>query len=165
VNEWHELRTAALIVVWVTVAGGLVLALVWLRHGGARAVGPEDQIMSEAGNVVQSKNGKVTSFSSAHVGMHGLLALLTALLATYGLVRQDDRGGGYLAILGAVIITGIPGGLMFWKWHAGHRPAVRGVRVAAMDRAEDHLPRPVVYLHGLLAFAFVVLLVVLLAVD
>jgi hypothetical protein len=53
----------------------------------------------------------------------------------------------------------IPGWVMFWKWHAGTRPTVRGVRAASLDRVEDHLARGVVLLHGVLAFGVVVPLV------
>jgi uncharacterized iron-regulated membrane protein len=164
-NDWDELRTVALIAVWLTVAGGLTLAALWLKSGGARAIGPEDEIMSEAGAAVGPKNGKVTSFSSAQVGIHGVLALMTAILATHALTRHDDRGSGYVAVLIAIAVTAIPGLLMFWKWRTGARPKVRNAAAASRARAEDHLPRPVVYLHGLLAISFAALLVALVVLD
>jgi hypothetical protein len=165
VNDWQGLRTIVLILVWLTVVVGLTLVLVWVKFGGGRAVGPEDQILSEVGGVVQTQSDRTTSFSSAQLGIHALLALLTASLATYCLTRADDRGGGYVAVMGAVIVTGIPGTLMFWKWRTGTRPTVRDVSVAPSERVEDHLPRPLVFLHGLLALAIFVLFAGLLIVD
>jgi len=48
-DAWEGLRTAAIVVVWVTVGGGLLLAVLWVARGGGRAIGPEDQIMAESG--------------------------------------------------------------------------------------------------------------------
>jgi hypothetical protein len=149
-EEWQALRTLAMIAVWLTVVVGLLMGAVWLKFGGARAVGQEDQITSEAGGRVGTKNGTTTSFSSAQVGIHALLALLTASLATYALSHSADREDGYLAVLGCVAVTGIPGTVMFWKWRTGTRPSVRNLDVAPRERVEDHLPRPLVLLHGLL---------------
>jgi hypothetical protein len=162
-NEWPALRVVALIVVWLTVAGGITLAVTWLRHGGARAVGPESGIVSEAAAADRAKI--VTSFSSAQVGIHGLLGLLTAALATYALLRADDRGGGYVAVLGAILVTAIPGTLMYLKWHRGARPRVRRTGVGSAERVEDHLPAIVVFGHGLMALTFLVLVAGLLLVD
>jgi len=164
-NDWLGLRIAALIVVWSTVVVGVVMAAIWLKAGGGRAVGPEEELLAEGGVAVRTRKRETTSFSVAQVGMHGVLALLTAGLATYALLRPDDRGGGYLAVLGAVLVTGVPGALMYWRWRTGARPRVGGSGSADSRRVEDHLPSGVVALHGLLVCGIVVLFVGLLAVD
>jgi hypothetical protein len=165
-DDWTGLRTAAIVVVWVTVAGGLTLATLWFVFGGGRSVGPEDEILAEQGAGVQSPARRVTSFSSAQVAMHGLLGLITAGLLTYAAVRESDRATGYVTVLVAIAVTAIPAVLMFRKWKSGQRPAISGVTEAASDRrVEDRLPRTVVYLHGLAAVSTVALVVILLVVD
>jgi hypothetical protein len=165
-DDWEGLRTAAIVLVWLTVGGGLLLATMWFAFGGARAVGPEDEIMSQAGTPPDPARRTTTSFSSAQVGMHGLLAVLTALLVTYGATLRDDRSGGYVALLGSLAVTAIPGVLMFWKWHTKKRPHVKGVAVGVgRPRVEDRLPKLVVYAHGLAAVATISIIVVLLVVD
>ena len=46
-DDWSGLRTAAVVVVWATVAGGLVLGSLWFVFGGGRSVGPEDETLAE----------------------------------------------------------------------------------------------------------------------
>ena len=164
-NDWQGLRIVALIAIWLTVGGGVVLATVWFKAGGARAAGPEDQIMSEAGAAVRSENGKTTSFSTAQVLGHALLALLTASLITYAVLRPDNRGGGYLVAICAIAVTAVPGVMMYWKWRTGIRPQFRTADVASAERVEDHLPKPVVVGHGLLAATVVTLLIALVILD
>ena len=167
-DDWSGLRTAAIVVVWATVAGGLALGTLWFVFGGGRSVGPEDETLAEQtehGSVVQATR-RITSFSTAQVGMHGLLGLITAGLLTYAAVRDSDRSTGYVTVLVAVAVTAIPAVLMFRKWRSGARPAISGVTDAASDRrVEDRLPSPVVYLHGLAAVSTVALVAILLAVD
>jgi len=164
VDDWSGLRTALVIVVWVTVMGGALMALLWTSFGGARALDPNDELMARAGVPLGEEGRKVTSFSSAQVGIHGLIGLLTASLITYAAVRGDDRGAGYLAALVALGVTAIPGTLMFLKWRAGFRPAVAGATVPDR-RVEDRLPRPVVFLHGLAAITTAAVVVALLVLD
>jgi hypothetical protein len=116
------------------------------------------------GHRLERDGRTITSFSSAQVGMHGFLALVTASLITYAAVRGDDRGPGYVAGLVALAIAAIPGTLMFCKWRSEDRPAVTGATVSDR-RVADHLPRPVVFLHGLAALATAAIIVALLAVD
>jgi hypothetical protein len=94
-----------------------------------------------------------------------LLGVLTASLATYALERPDHRGGGYVVVLLAVIVTAIPGTFMFRKWRGGTRPRVGGPDARSADRAEDHLPSLVVFGHGLLALTFVLLVAGLVLLD
>jgi len=164
VDDWSGLRTVLVIVVWVTVAGGALMAMLWTAFGGARALDPNDELLVQAGVPVDQRDRKVTSFTSAQVFMHGVIAILTASLITYAAVRGDDRDTGYIAGLVAVAVTAIPGILMFRKWRTGHRPAVAGASVPER-RVEDRLPKPVVYLHGLAAAATAGVLVALLLLD
>jgi hypothetical protein len=157
-NEWEGLRIAIVVAVWLTVAGGLLLALIWAIGGGTRAVGPEDEIMSVAGVEPDQPIRHQTSWSAANVGMHGMLGILTAALITYAAARDDAEG--YLAALAAIAITAVPGVLMYLRWHRGQRPRVRGVD--DRPRVEDRLPRPAVYGHGALVGVTAVLAVILL---
>src|SRR5215207_2427302 len=139
-DDWSGLRTAAVVVVWATVAGGLVLGTLWFVFGGGRSVGPEDETLAEQAEpdqgtqAVQSRTRRITSFSTAQVGMHGLLGLITAGLLTYAAVRNSDRSTGYVTVLVAIAVTAIPAVLMFRKWKSGARPAIAGVTDAATDR-------------------------------
>jgi hypothetical protein len=157
-NEWEALRVAIVAAAWLTVAVGLLLALIWAIAGGARAVGPEDELMSVAGVEPDRPIRHQTSWSAANVGMHGMLGILTAALITYAAARHDAEG--YLAALAAIAITAIPGGVMFLRWHRGQRPRVQGV--ADRRRVEDRLPRPAVYGHGAMVGITAVLAVILL---
>ena len=82
-DDWEGLRLAAVIVAWLTVAGGLILALTWLALGGGRAIGPEDELMAQAGVPVSRPERRRTALSSAQVGLHGLFGITTASLLTY----------------------------------------------------------------------------------
>jgi len=163
-DDWSGLRTALVIVVWVTVAGGVLMAILWTVFGGFKAVDPNDELMAEAGVPPDAKASQVTSFSSPQIGIHGLIALLTASLITYAALRNTDRDDGYLAGALALVVTAIPGTLMFRKWHRGDRPHVAGPAIGR-HRVEDRLPRPVVYLHGIAALTTAAIITVLLVVD
>lgn len=165
-NDWEGLRTAAAVVVWVTVGVGATMAVTWLVLGGRRAVGPDDELMSQAGVHIESRDRRYTAFSSAQIGIHGLLGVMTAALLTYALARDDDRSSGYWGVLVAIAITAVPGVLMFLKWRSRRRPSLAGGPASGHGpKVEDGLPRAVVFLHGLLAATVVVLVVVLLVVG
>ncbi|HZB42915.1 MAG TPA: hypothetical protein VE487_18215 [Ilumatobacter sp.] len=167
-DEWAGLRTAVVVVSWLTVLGGLTLAITWFVRGGGRAVGPEDEGLEDvAGQHARGRSNRaaVTSFSVAQVATHGLLGVLTAALVTYGAVRDSDRSTGYIAILAAIAVTAVPGIVMFRKWRTNTRPAVSTAVAPTSGRVEDHIPRAVVYGHGLGAAAIAGLVLVLLIVD
>jgi hypothetical protein len=166
VDEWEALRTIAVVVGWITVAGGLLMAIIWLALGGGRAIGPEDELMAQAGIPVTRRERRYTALSTAQVGMHGLFGLATAGLLTYAAARPDDRPSGYLAVLAVAAVTITIGLLMFRKWRSPRRPAIDGH--PAGDRGpkvEDRLPRAVVYGHGAAAAAVVILVIVLVVVE
>jgi hypothetical protein len=168
VDAWNALRGAAVVVVWLTVGGGLVLASLWLRSGGSRAVGPEDEELETVARHHarhSPRSDVVTSFSVAQVAGHGLLGVLTAALLTYAATRGTDRSTGYTAVLVAAAVTATPGIIMFRKWACRARPRVADAVAPNSGRVEDHLPRAVVYAHGIAAVATVALVVLLVIVD
>jgi hypothetical protein len=167
-EEWGGLRAAVVVVAWLTVLGGLTLAAAWFSRGGARAVGPEDEGLEPVARqhaLGRAGRAAVTSFSSAQVGVHGLLGVLTAALLTYAAARGSDRSTGYMTVLLAVAVTAIPGVVMFRKWLANARPQVAETVAPRSGRVEDQLPKAVVFAHGIGALTIVVLTVVLIIVD
>ena len=148
-----------MVVVWLTVVGGAILGLTYAGFGGFRAVGPDSVPRPAAAGPDRPR--RTTSFTAAQVVIHAMLGILTALLVTYGASLRDDRTPGYIALIMALLLTGIPGVAMFTKWRSGERPT----RTLDADRSEDHLPRLVVYLHGLGATATLLIIVVLLLAD
>ena len=162
-DDWRGLRIALIILAWATVAGGATLASLWSLRGGLRARGPEEDETPAAGAVAWT-DARVTSFTTAQVGVHGLLGVLTASLLTYA-VLQDDRRTGYLASLVALALTAVPGVLMFVKWRRRGRPERAAAGRTATERVEDRLPGPIVYLHGLAALTTAAIVAILLVVD
>jgi hypothetical protein len=162
-DDWRGLRIALVVVVWVTVGGGALLGTIWSVRGGHVARGAE-HAAAPGVRIPAGDDPRVTSFSSAQVGIHGLLGVLTAALVTYGAVRTSDRGSGYPALLVAIAITAIPGALMFLKWRRNRRTASRTVS-SDDEHVEDRLPAPVVYFHGVGALATAMLVVLLALAD
>ena len=162
-DDWRGLRIALVVVVWLTVGGGALLGTIWSLRGGHVARGAE-HAAAPGVSLPGGDDPRVTSFSSAQVGVHALLGVLTAAFVTYGAVRTSDRGSGYPALLLAIAITAIPGALMFLKWRRSRRTAARPV-VPDDERVEDRLPAPVVYLHGVGALTTAVLVVLLALAD
>jgi hypothetical protein len=160
-DGWEWLRTLLVVLVWVTVAGGALMATLWTAFGGFRAYGPADALLTDAGVDVTKDDQRETSFSSAQVFIHGLLGISTAGLVTYVAFGSDDRFSGYVAALVALVLTAAPGAAMFYKWRSGEMP--RGVRRAR--RVEDRFPRALVYLHGLGALSTLLAIVVLLLLE
>ena len=139
------------------------MASLWTAFGGTRAYGPEDELLADAGVAVGTERTRVTSFSTAQVGVHGLLGIGTAGLVTYAAVLDDDRATGYLAALVSIALTALPGLAMFLKWRATRRTP--RARRGEPTRVESRLPSPIVYGHGLAVLGTVASLVLLLFVD
>jgi hypothetical protein len=165
-NDWQGLRTIAVIVAWITVVGGALLDALWIGFGGVKSIGPEDELMAQAGVPVARSERRYTALSSAQVGMHGFFGIATAGLLTHAATRPDDRRAGYFAVLVVAAVTIFVGALMFRKWRSPRRPAVDGN--PAGDRGakvEDRLPRAAVFFNGAAAAAVVLLVDVLVAVE
>jgi hypothetical protein len=166
VDDWEGLRTVAVIAGWITVLGGLGLAVTWLVLGGGKAVGPDDELMAQSGVPARRSERRYTAFSSVQVGVHGLLRISTASLLTYAAARADDRSTGYAAVLVVAAVTAVPGLLMYRKWKSDRRPAIDGNPLGDRGpKVEDELPKAIVYLHGIAACTVVVLLAMLLVVE
>jgi hypothetical protein len=176
-DSWPVLRGAAAVVAWATVAGGLTMAVIWVAAGGLRAVKPDDELMSEAG-APRDPADKRTSLSPAVIGVHGFFGVAVAALVTYAaLLSGENRTGGYGIALVLIVVTGIPGLILYRNWKAGYRPATRADHTRAVgadarspaaassDRSEDRIPGVVVYLHGGAALLTLVLVAVLALVD
>jgi hypothetical protein len=165
-DDWIELRTIALVLVWVTVGGGLLMAGLWLSAGGPRALGPEDELGAKAGLPVRSDR-RITSFTTVQIGLHATAAVLTAILLTYAMTYEDgERRDAYLALIAALVVTAVPGVMMVRKWRSGLRPDVPVAETGApAERVEDRIPMVVVLAHGLAAAATLGLVVALLLLD
>ena len=145
---------AALIAWIVTAGGGFFLLSVWLRRGGMR--------QQAAGT---------TSFRPPLIFGHFLLAAVGLILwLVYVVTDADGLTWPTFAIL---VVVGLLGGTMFVRWlgvrgaattattppagagSAATSPA--GEQPSAEEPAERGLPVPVVALHGVLAVATVIL--------
>lgn len=179
-DDWEGLRTALVIVVWVTVGAGALLGTMWAAFGGVRALGPDDALPQtivadddpdatlspHRPGEVRRGGRELTTFGVAQVIAHATLGILTASLVTYGASVDDDRTGGYIALIVAVVITAMPGSRMFFTWMTGRRPNRAGRGGVRRDRrVEDRLPSPFVYFHGLGALSTLAITVLLLISD
>jgi hypothetical protein len=140
---------AALIAWIVTAGGGFFLLSVWLRRGGMR--------QQAAGT---------TSFRPALIFGHFLLAAVGLVLWLVYVVT--DAEGLKWPTFAILVVVGILGGTMFARWlgvrgsataraGAGAATASAGEPQSAEEPAERGLPVPIVALHGVLAVATVVL--------
>jgi hypothetical protein len=165
-DTWSGLRTALVIAVWVAVLGGVVMAAIWFGSGGSRAVGPDDEMMADAGVPIRTERRRVTGLTPAQVGMHGLLGILTAAVVTYAATFDGKRSDGYYFVVIALVVTAAPGLAMFLTWRSGRRPRLRrSDESTGTPRVEDRLPSPVVYFHGLAVVATLGIVIALLLVD
>jgi hypothetical protein len=162
-DDWEWLRTTVVVLAWVAVAGGTVLAALWVALGGLRAFGPEDQLLVQTGAAPERDRERETAFSSAGVGVHGLVGIGTAALITYA-ATNDDRTAGYVAGLIAVVLTAVPGVIMFLRWRE-REPRQPRVGRRRPPRVEHRLPASGVYAHGFFSALVAIGLVVLLIVD
>jgi hypothetical protein len=142
---------AALIAWIVTAGGGFFLLSVWLRRGGMR-----------------QQAGGTTSFRAGLIFGHFLLAAVGLVLwLAYVVTDAEGLKWPTFAIL---VVVGLLGGTMFMRWLGVRRAATAtagagagtatppaGEPRSAEEPAERGLPVPVVALHGVLAVATVVL--------
>jgi hypothetical protein len=130
--EW-----AALISWVVTAAGGLVLLVLWLRHGGMRQRAP----------------GEIRPFLI--LGHFALAATGLVLWIVY--VANDSSALAWIAFA-VLVAVALLGWTMFAIWYQRRQaPAVTEPVATPGTPAEQRFPVPVVALHGLLAVTTVVL--------
>jgi hypothetical protein len=125
---------AALITWIVTALGGFTLLSLWLRSGG-----------------LSQQESKTTSFRSGVIFGHFLFA--AAGLVLWIVYVVTDTGSLSWLSLAVLVVVALLGFAMFYRWLGVRRTAV----MAASAPAERSLPVPVVALHGVLAVATVVL--------
>jgi hypothetical protein len=160
-DDWEVWRVAIVVAAWLTVLGGLLMGSLWTMFGGARAAGPEDETLAVAGVDPHRRIERQTSFPVAVIFGHGLVGILTASFITWAASRNETDG--YIAVLVAILVTAVPGTVMYLRWKSGQRPRVRGAD--GRPRVEDRIPKPVVYGHGLMVGVTTLLAVVLLVVT
>ena len=130
--EW-----AALIGWVVTAAGGFVLLVLWLRHGGMR----------------QRARGEIRPFLI--LGHFALAATGLVLWIVY--VASDSDALAWIAFATLVVVA-LLGWTMFAIWYQRRQaPAVTEPIATPGTPAEQRFPVSIVALHGLLAVTTVVL--------
>lgn len=144
--EWAALIT------WVlTAGGGFVMLALWLKHGGMRqADAPADRIRPPR---------ILTHFALAATG----LVVWIVYLAT----DSDALAWAAFGLLAVVALLGFSM-LALWLRQRAREPAVAGAPAAGAgaardEPAEQRLPSAIVALHGVLAAATLVLVVLVAA--
>ena len=132
----------AALITWIITAGfGSFMLARWISHGGLRA-----------------GDNRATHFPPARVFAHFLLAAAGLVVWIVYLVT-DNSVLAWVAFADLVLVA-LLGGLLVMRWAKDGRAAMRaGSRsdAAAVDLAEQHIPRPPVLLHGVFAVSTVVL--------
>jgi hypothetical protein len=132
------------LVTWVlTAGGGFVMLALWLKHGG-----------------MQQSDRPGDRIRSARILSHFALAA-TGLVLWIVYVASDSQGVAWIAfaLLAVVALLGFSM-LAVWLRQRSHEPAFAGAGAAAArdaTPAEQHFPTAIVGLHGLLAAATLVL--------
>lgn len=135
---------AALVVWVVTAVGGFTLFGLWIARGALRAPA-----------------GEGTRLPPAAVFGHLLLAA-AGLVVWIVFIATDTTGVAWAAFV-ILIPVALLGFAMLLRWLAGRRrpvPASVGAAAAAVTPAEQRFPVPIVVLHGVLAVATVVLVLI-----
>src|SRR4051812_27191759 len=125
----------AALVTWVVTAGfGFFMLMRWLRHGGLRRDG------SAASHFPPAR-----VFTHFGLAAAGLVVWIVYLLTDAGVLA-------WVAFADLVLVAAL-GGLLVRRWAEDGRAAMRGSspQGAAVDLAEQHIPRTPVVLHGLFA--------------
>lgn len=157
------MEDTALIMWIVTAAAGALLLLVWLRHGGAgRAAddAPDDVLVAQGPG-----GGRKTHFAHSVVTAHVGLALVG--LGTWVMFAGNRNDPDYsparwlsVAILVAVAILGM---ILYRRWQADRKQLRRGGM--AKPPAEQHMPAPLVWMHGAAAVVTIALVLAVALVD
>jgi hypothetical protein len=152
-------------VLWiVTIAGGALLALLWLVHGGARRAADVDAPPSAAGTHTRREDRAGRSRIGVSVlANHGSLAVVGAILWGLFTLNTDDEAYKPLRwVAVALLVVTIALGLsMFGRWLGDRRRRHDGD--GTERRPEQRLPALLVIFHGLAAAATLVVVVLALA--
>src|SRR5215207_5797232 len=130
----------AALVAWLATAGvGFFMLMRWVRRGGLRR-----------------GSGGATHFPPAVVLTHFGLAA-GGLVAWIAYLVTGRSVLAWAAFAGLVLVAML-GGLLVRRWTLDGRAAMAaGAGATPVDLAEQHIPRPPVVLHGILAVSTVVL--------
>ena len=136
------MKWAALIAWVLTAGGGFVLLTIWLARGGM-------QQQREGGDRIRPPL----------ILSHFLLAATGLVIwIIYVIADKDALAWIALAILGVVALLGFTMFAIWWRRRqAGAGPAAVSEEGSSGQPAEQHFPVPIVALHGLLAVATLVL--------
>jgi hypothetical protein len=136
--------SAAALVTWIaTVLVGLVLLIIWLMEYDR-----------------DFQTGTATRLPVPVISTHALLGVGGLLVWAFYLVTDEERLAQVtLADLGVVAVLGL---VMAVRWFQVYRqyakPALAQSRLVSVP-PERHFPRPVIVIHGLLAFVTIGLVV------
>ena len=162
----RSIDDAALVVWLVTAGAGLTMAAIWLVRGGLRQ---RDEVLELSyrhvadatdvqGLAPEPRRSRIPVWM---IGSHVSLALLGLSLWIYYVGHEGEEGTGIGAmpplVVGLLLVVASLGVLMVRRWRE-ERSRLDGEGVPRAERPpEQHIPAPVVALHGLLAVATVVL--------
>lgn len=131
--------SVAALVTWVITAGfGFFMLLRWASRGGVRRV-----------------PGAGTHFPPARVFTH--FGLAAAGLVVWIVYLVTGRSVLAWVAVADLVLVALLGGLLVHRWARDGRITMAGGQPAAVDLAEQHIPRPPVVVHGLFAVTTVVL--------
>lgn len=150
--------TTAAGLAWVATALiGLPMFVIWARRGGLRQLDEKPPATGAAG-YDSHPDVAPTRYSLALIGTHTLMGIVAVVLF-FGLVVigfDDARHTGWFLIVWAALLSAT--GL---KMYTGGTRETAAILPEDADPAEDHLPRSLVFAHGVGAVAAVVLSVLL----
>jgi hypothetical protein len=160
------MENAALVLWLLTAAGGLTMAAIWLLRGGLRQ---RDEVLelsyadvSRATDVTEgtppSRRSRLPAWM---ITTHGAVAALGLLLWIFYVGFDGTEGTGVSAlppfVVTLLLVVATLGVLMVRRWRE-HRQELVAAEVPKADRPpEQRFPALVVALHGLLAVATLVL--------
>jgi hypothetical protein len=125
----------AALITWVLTAGfGFVMLAIWLSHGGLRA----------------APDIGIRRIRRPHILSHFLLAA-AGLVVWIVYVATDEDALAWIAFA-ALLVVSLLGWTMFAIWWRSKKARAAG---PPDTRPEARLPKPVIALHGLLAFTTV----------
>jgi hypothetical protein len=139
-QEVGTMKWVTLVVWLLTAVGGFTLLGIWLQRGGMGSPA-------------------VRRFAKPLPWLHGLAAVVSLVLFIIYLIADTDALKPVVLI--GLLITAVLGFTMFAKWLGRARMAQSPAIGADVARApEDHLPTPIVVIHGIAAVATLVLYII-----
>jgi hypothetical protein len=136
------------LVTWVVTAGfGFFMLATWVRAGGVRTAGAP-ATASDAAAAATTAHVAGTRFPPPLVFGHFLIAA-TGLVLWIVYLAVDSDALAWVAFV-AIVLAAAGGDILFLRWF-------RDRNESGAQLAEQRIPTPAVYLHGLFAVATIVL--------